>query len=117
MSLFTQRRVRQETAFDRKAREFLRRAVTPTAALLASLVVCILCVWCFAVVFLGWPRAWAQLVVPICLFIAPSLAFVLLRELWRSGWDVRLFVGALLSIIGFLFWCAAVYFVIHPYAA
>ena len=117
MSFFTQRRVRQETAFDRKARAIMRWAVTPTVALIASIVTCISCAWIFIVVFAGWPKSWAGELVLVGLFIAPALAFVSARELWRSGWDLRLFLAALFSSVGFAFWCAAIYFVIHAYAA
>jgi len=117
MSFFTQHRVRQETAFDRKARAIMRWAITPTVALIASIAVCISCAWIFVVVFAGWPRVWARELVVVGLFISPALAFVSARDLWRSGWNVRLFLAALLSGVGFAFWCAVIYFVIHPNAA
>ena len=116
MSFFTQLRARQE-AFDQKASVFMRRAVTPTVALVASVVVCLFSAWSFVVVFAGWPRAWAREFVLFGVFVAPALAFVSARDLWRSGWDVRLLLAALLSVVGFAFWCAATYFVIHPHAA
>ena len=117
MSFFTQRRVRQETKFDRKARAFMRWTVTPTVALMASIFVCISCAWISAVVFAGLPKGWARELIVVGLFIAPALAFVSARELWRSGWDIRLFFAALLCAVGFAFWCAAIYFLIHRYAA
>jgi len=117
MSFFTQHRVRKEAAFDRKARAIMRMAVSPTVALVASIAVCMGCAWVFVVVFTGWPRVWARELVVVGLFIAPGLAVVSARELWRSGWNLRLFFAALLSAVGFAFWCAAIYFAIHPYAA
>jgi hypothetical protein len=118
MSLFTRRRiVRRETECDRKVRAILRRTVTPSVALIASFVVCAFCAWCFVVVFSGWPRAWATIPFMICVFCSPALVFVLIRELWRSGWDTRLFLAALVSVLGLAFFCATMYFVIHPYAA
>lgn len=116
MSLFTQRRVRRETVLDRKVNTLLSRVVTPSLALIASFAVCVCCAWCFAVVFIGWPRSWAQIPYMLCAFAAPALAFVSLRELWRSGWDIRLFFVALFSLAGVAFWCATTYFVIHPRA-
>ena len=117
MSFFTQRRVRQETEFDRKARAFMRWTIPPTVALVASIITCISCAWIFIVVFDGLPRGWARELVVVGLFIAPALAFVSARELWRSGWDIRQLLSALLSAVGFAFWCAAIYFVIHGHAA
>ena len=117
MSVITQRRVRQETAFDRKARAIMRWAVTPTVVLIASIVTCICCAWVFIVVFAGWPRSWAGEFVVIGLLISPALAIVSACELRRSGWDLRLFLAALISAVGFAFWCAAIYFVVHAYAA
>ena len=104
-------------AFDRKVRAIMRWTVTPTVALIASIVTCISCAWIFIVVFAGWPRSWVGELVVTGSFISPALAFVSARELWRSRWDVRLFLAALLSGVGFAFWCAAIYFVIHPHAA
>jgi hypothetical protein len=115
MSFFT-RRVRQETELDRKVRAVAHWSVTPTVALIASIVACLSCAWIFVVVFAGLPRGWAREFVVVGLFIAPALAFVSARELWRSGWDIRLLLAALLSGVGFAFWCAAIYFVIHPHA-
>jgi len=117
MSFFTQHRVRQETAFDRKARAIMRSVVMPTTALVVSFVVFILCGWGFLVVFAGWPRPWAATPFVLSAFFAPALAFVSLRELWRVGWDTRMFFAALLSVAGFAFWCATIYFVIHGKAA
>ena len=104
-------------AFDRKVRAIMRRTVTPTVALIASVIACISCVWVFVVVIAGWPRSWAGEFVVIGLFISPALAFVSARELWRSGWNLRLLLAALLSAVGFAFWCTAMYFVIHAYDA
>ena|SRR5690348_8887296 len=117
MSFFTHRRVRQETEFDRKARAIMHRVVTPTVALIASIAVSICCAWIFVVAFAGWPKVWARELIMVGLFIAPALAFVSVRELWCSGWNVRLFLAALLSGVGFAFLCATIYLAIHPHAA
>jgi hypothetical protein len=113
MSFFT-RRARQETEFDRKVRAVAHWSVTPTVALISSIVACLSCTWIFVVVYAGLPRAWATQLIVAGLFIAPALAFVSARELWRSGWDIRLLLAALLSGVGFAFWSAAIYFVIYP---
>jgi hypothetical protein len=89
------------------------RVVTPRQALLASMVVLLLCGWSFLVVFFGWPRVWAQVFYPLCLFFAPALLVLAGRELWRNGWDVRHFFTLLFSIIGVAFWCGTTYFIIH----
>jgi len=104
-------------AFDRKVRAIMRWSVTPTVALIASIIACISCAWILAVVIAGWPRSWASAFVVIGLLISPALAFVSARELWRSGWDLRLLLAAVLSAVGFAFWCTALYFVIHAYVA
>ena len=117
MSLFTQRRVKRESVFDRKTHFIMKLTVTPTATLIASVVVCLACLWIFTVVFAGWPRVWARELVVVGLFISPALAFVSVRDLWRSGWDARLLMAALLSAAGFAFWCAAIFLVIHPRTA
>jgi hypothetical protein len=76
-------------AFDRKVRAIMRWTVTPTVALIASIVTCISCVWIFIVLFAGWPRSWVGVLVVSGLpFISLALAFVSARELWRSGWDL-----------------------------
>ena len=117
MSLFKHRRVeRRETDFDRSARVLLGRTATPSVALVASIVVCALCAWCFTVVISGWPRVWAQIPFVVCAFLSPALVCILVRDLWRFGWEARLVVAALLSLAGFTFWCATTYFVIHPYS-
>jgi hypothetical protein len=97
-------------------RAFMRRTVTPTVALIASIFVCVSSAWIFVVVFAGLPRGWASALIGVG-FIAPALAFVSTRELWRSGWDIRLLFTTLLSAVGFAFWCTAMYLVIHPHAA
>ena len=89
------------------------RVVTPRQALLASIVVLLLCSWSFLVVFYGWPRGLAQVFYPLCVFFAPALLVIAARELCRSGWDVRYFFTLLLSIVGVAFWCATTYFIIH----
>ena len=113
MSLFTQHRVRRETILDRKLHTLLSRVVTPSLALIVSFAVCVCCAWCFAVVFTGWPRSWVQIPYVICTFTAPAMAIVSSRELWRTGWNVRLFFAALFSLAGVVLWCATTYFLIH----
>jgi hypothetical protein len=120
MALFTQRRgVRRETDFDRKIRAFLhlRRTVAPSVALVASFVICAFGAWCFVVVLAGWPRVWAGIPFVVCGLFSPAFVFVLIRELWRFGWDAWLFLAALVSVVGFVFWCVTTYLVIHPSAA
>jgi hypothetical protein len=109
--------VRRETEFDRKVRAFLKRAVAPSLALILSGVVFAICAWCFLVVFAGWPRSLAAIPYFLCMFASPALSFVILRELWRVGWNARMFFAALLSIASFAFWCATIYFVIYGRAA
>jgi hypothetical protein len=103
-------------AFDRNTRVIMNRPVTPTVTLIASVVVCTSNALIFGVVFAGWPRTWVQALFAAGLFISPALAFVTARDLWRTGCNVRLLLAALLSGIGFAFWCAAVYFVILRHA-
>jgi hypothetical protein len=115
MSIFAKRRA--ETEFDRKARALFEHRVTPTQALIGSTVVFLCCVYCFAVAFLGWPRGLAGQLYVVCLFVAPALGFVSIREIWRSGWRLRLLVAASLSLGAFVLWCSTTYLVIHPRAA
>ena len=115
MAFFAKRRVRQQPEFNQKPRTFMRRTVTPTVALVGSIFVCLCCAWLFVVVFTRLPAGWAREFVAVG-FIAPALAFVSARELWRSGRDMRLLFATLVSGAGFAFWCAAMYLVTHPHA-
>jgi hypothetical protein len=104
---------RRDNVIDRKVRSLFAYRITPSQALVASAVVCVFCVWCFAVVFLGWPRAWARIPFAVCMFIAPALSFVSARELWRSGWSARSFLAFASATAAFGFWCATTYLVIY----
>ena len=114
MHFFTQRRVKQEAAFDLMSRAVIRWAVTPSAALIASIITCISCAWIVTVLFAGWPSSWASEFVVVGLLIAPALALVSAPDLRRSGWNFRLLLATLFSALGFGFFCVAIYSKIHP---
>jgi hypothetical protein len=47
------------------------------------------------------------------LLISPTLTVGAAYDLWRTGWNIRTFLAALLSFTGFAFWWVAFYLAIH----
>ncbi len=94
--------------------------VTPTQALIASVVAFVIALWPMLTLQLGRPTSWlGDFLFLLCatssVFLAPSLCIATCMDIIRRRGDSRLLVAFLLSLAGVAAMVAFIYLRIHQY--
>ncbi len=104
----------------RRPNSALEIIVTPSQALLASVVVFVAALWPMLTLRFGRPTSWFgdflfSLCIALSLFAAPSLCIATFMDMLRRRPDARLVAAFLLALAGVVTFSAFIYLRIHQY--